>query len=140
MSIISWYDRYLVRLELERLYAAMVMVQQHAVGTHKSQAIIVDCAHNCYITPYGREQLTPGVIFGVVDNIKGPPSSPLTTIKKPVTFSNNRIVFYEQGIIDAGTIYMTDKAKNYQYALSCGVGEEPYIRCYYYQKCWTLLR
>ena len=138
---ISWYDRYLVRLEIERLYATIMLVHQSACNTQKPQEIIIQSNENCYRTSYGKDELIKGVLFGVMAGVKGPPSLPVHFLTKPVSFARNCITCYPDGVIDAGTVYLTNKSKSCLYALSCGVAQEPYIRCYYYyQSKWVSLR
>jgi prepilin-type N-terminal cleavage/methylation domain-containing protein len=140
MSIMHYYDRYLVRLELERLYATVMLLHHYALSTGQDQELIVDTTAHYYVTLYSKEFLTGGVKFGVPPRVKGPPSSPVTVLTKPVTFDRNRIVCYANGVIAAGTIYMINRVGNYVCALSSGVAQEPYIRCYDYQGKWILLR
>jgi len=82
--------------------------------------------------------LSQPIQFGIMPNIKGPPSSAHTLITKPISFKNNTLVCYPSGIISAGTIYMTDN-KQCMYALSCPVGYVSYLRKYRYANGWKLI-
>jgi type II secretory pathway pseudopilin PulG len=138
-GLVGWYDRWLVRLEVERLYAAIVLVRHYALCTNEAQELHFDCQEGSYTSFFGRHHVVRGVLLGIIKGIKGPPSAPTTPLMSPITFADNRILCYQNGVIDAGTVYLVDKSKRHLYAVSCGVAQEPYVRCYYYNHKWILL-
>ena len=80
------------------------------------------------------------VQFGVLPGIMGPPATPTHAITQPITFVGNKILFYPEGIIQAGAIYLKDTKNRVQYALSSGVSTVSYLRKYQYTGGeWKLL-
>ena len=69
----------------------------------------------------------------------GPPSNPTRPLVKPVTFKNETITLYADGIVESGTVYITDSDHTVLYAVSSGVGHTSLLRLYKYQGSWELI-
>lgn len=138
---VSFFTRAYTRTELEKLHAVCRYAQQKALMTNTAQTITLDAAGNPHRYMWGalQEQLPTSVIFGTPPGVKGPPATPTRLIESPVTFKNSQITFYPDGIISAGTVYLTDVDKKTLYALTCGVSQVSFLRAYRYDKGWQLL-
>lgn len=135
----SWMDRVSVRAELDTLYATCHYLQQRARATNSPQELLFDVANNTYRYANASYCLPHRIQFGTIPGIKGPPASPNQVVAKPVTFVGNKIVFYPEGIIQAGAIYLKDVKNQVQYALSSGVAPVSYLRKYQYNGEWIPL-
>lgn len=135
----SFLQKTLVRSEIEKMHALFVYMQHLAIATQKDQTIEFDVANNVYFCNKQMIALAQGISFGTISGVYGPPSSPHTLINKPITFAHNKITFYAQGTMQAGTIYLTDRSKNYLYALTTPVSHISYVRRYKYEREWVQL-
>ena len=124
--------------ELNLLHACMVTCQQKAIASGKQQSMHFLVAENGYRSDNQTHYFAKKVRFGIVETVKGPPSHPITLLNAPVTFSNNTVIFYPDGIITAGTVYLVDHRKKL-YALSSGVGNVSFLRKYRYDDAWKLM-
>lgn len=126
-----------VQTEIDLLYQVARYLQQRAITTHTVQYLHFDVAHQCYEFNDTVHALASGVCFGCAAGVFGPPSLAHKEVANVCTFSDNKIAFWPDGIIKAGTIYLTDARKWYTYALSSGVGSVSFLRTYCYkQKEW----
>jgi len=135
----SWFDSVMARTEVDKLYAFCRYVQQRAIATNKELVVSIDTKNNSYQCENLREVLPKQIVFGVMKNIKGPPSSPAYFIDNPVTFQHHEIRFYPTGIISSGTAYLVDRAQQYMYALSNAVSSVSYLRLYRYDGRWKII-
>jgi len=115
---ISFLDRCLVRSEVDRIFNTIKYLQQRAVVSGKKQILHFDKENNTYT--YGNKtggnkicKLSKNVKFGIIPEIKGPPSAPKKVVQSPITFKGENIVFHPDGIITSGTVYITDSKKKY---------------------------
>ncbi len=136
---VSFFNSGIVRSEVEKLHAACFYLQQCALTSHQKQVLVFDLENNRYSFDGRTEQLQPPVVFGVVPGAQGPPSSPYRTIKSPVTFPGNKIVFHPDGIVSSGTVYLTDQDKKIFYGISSGIAQVSHVRKYRYTDKWMLL-
>lgn len=125
-----------IRAEQDLLYATCLYLQQSAMATNQEQTLSL--LEGGYSFEDEHRSLHPDVRFGVRPGVKGPPSAPKKELKKPITFKNQCITFHPDGIIDAGTLYLTDKNHEHQYALSSGVGVVSHLRRYRYDSSWQV--
>ena len=56
-----------------------------------------------------------------------------------ISFENNHIIFYADGTIQAGTVYLVDVNKKLLYALTSGVGHISFLRKYRYDGSWHVI-
>jgi len=135
----TFLNRSILKSEIEKLYSACMYLQRLAMVTNQHQTLNIDMSKNRYSYNGKVEQLAPSIIFGTVKGVKGPPASPTNTITKPVTFTSEHITFKPNGILQPGTIYLCDKDKKYQYALTVPVSQISFLRMYYYDRTWKYL-
>lgn len=132
ISHMSFFDRIMTRIELERLHATCLYVQRLAMATHEEHHVICDERTMSYRYHGGEHHLPKNVRFGCASGIKGSPSQDEHMVQHAITFKHNTIIMHPDGIISAGTIYLTDTSQKYMYALTCGVSQVSYIRKYQY--------
>lgn len=138
--LISTADQLLVRKELENIYLVFCAMQQQAILEDAEKVLDIDVNGRCYRCDGSSYQLCSMVCFGAPTDVLGPPSHPTSVIINPVSFSQGRVVFYPDGMIQAGALYLTDIKRRWAYALSCGVSHTVYIRRYHYEKGrWVLI-
>lgn len=144
---LDFFNNYLLSKELDKLFVTFSYLQQRAIAGNKKYSIIFDQINNCY--SYQTEnsniriQLADGVIFGFIDGVMGPPSSPTKKIEKFISLEkninnsdrkfNNEVSFWPSGRISHGTIYLVDKSHKSMGALTCSVSQVSYIRRYKYE-------
>ena len=138
---VSFLGHAYVPTELEKMGALCRYAQQKALMTNVAQVITLDATGSVHGYTLGavREQLPRSIIFGAPAGIKGPPATPTHGIDFPITFKNSQIIFYPDGVISAGTVYLTNTNKTVLYALTSGVGAVSFLRAYRYDKEWQLL-
>lgn len=132
-----YLNKALVRSEVEKIYSICMYLQRLAMVTNKKQTLTFDMARNSYHYQGHEERLNSYTIFAALNGIKGPPSTPTNAISSPVTFVGKKITFTPTGILQPGTIYLTDKKKQYQYALTVPVSQISFLRKYQYDEKWT---
>ena len=124
--------------ELSLFHAHMHALQQQAVAQGKQKEMRFVLADNKYEWAGHSHALSKHIHFGIQHNIKGPPSHPTHTLTSPCTFADNTVIFYPDGIIRPGTVYLIDSS-NRLFALSCGVSSVSFLRKYRYDGKWKLL-
>lgn len=129
-----------VRSEIDKLYTVCKFMQMTAQMTNKRQEIYIDLHHNSYTYGGNTEKLSGDVCFGILPDVKGPPSVPRTLLNSPITFDKQCISCTPHGIMNAGTIYLIDNQKKYLFALSSSVTQSSFIRKYAYENGWRLIR
>lgn len=136
----SWLNQYAVQAEVDNLYSTCRYLQRCALITGKEQELVFDVVQGSF-TYHNREYHLPKqVSFGVLPEVKGPPSTPTLPIQHAITFVQDRIVFHPDGIIGSGTVYLVDAAKRYLYAITSPVSSVSYLRKYrYVQNKWQLI-
>lgn len=134
---IHFFNNARIHSELNLLHAACSYLQQKAIASNMTQELIFDATHNTYSVQGQIHSLPAALRFALIPNVKGPPSSPTLVVKEPITFANHTITFYPDGIISAGTVYITDS--QVLYALSSGIAHVSYLRKYRYDGVWHLL-
>ena len=132
-------NRGYARAELQTLYQMCLYAQRRAISSGQECAIQIDVKKHRYACNGMICMLSDGVQFNILPNVKGPPSSPQHHLTQMCTFKNNCITCSSDGIIDAGTIYITDFAKQNLYALTSGVAPYSYLRMYRYAGKWQRL-
>lgn len=128
-----------VRTELELLYQTSLYMQRRALVMRQKQILYLDIEHNAYSFENREHRLPSGVKFGILP-AKGPPASPSKPLEKSSTFKNNQIVFYPEGVIEPGSVYLIDENKSQLYALTVAVAPYSYLRTYCYADTWRLLQ
>jgi hypothetical protein len=128
------------RMALEEMRMVCWYAQQCARTTGTLQPIEFEPSLNRYQWNGTYYQLPQGISFGVLPDSLGPPSRPTHPLSSPVTFENNRLEMYADGIMKSGSVYVLDKKTNTLYALTCDVSSISHIRLYKYQdSVWKLI-
>ena len=135
----TFLNRSILKSEIDKLYSACMYLQRLAMVTNQNQILHIDTNKNRYLYNGKIEQLASPIIFGTVTGVKGPPSTPTNNVTKPVTFKSQHISFKPNGILQPGTIYLCDKNKQYQYALTVPVSQISFLRKYCYDGSWKYL-
>lgn len=125
--------------EMNLLCAACLCLQQQAIATNTVQELVFDVESNSYTCNGHTHTLAPRVIFGVPQQVYGPPSAPYKLLTEPITFARNTIYFYPEGMMSSGMVCITDKQQQNLYALSNSVAHVSSMRRYRYQKGWRLM-
>ena len=136
---VSFLNKSTVSAEVDKLYSICRYLQRCAMLSNEKQELIFDEANGRYTFNGCTEELPAQIKFGIIPQIKGPPSSPKRQITSPITFKLSRIIFHPDGIIQPGTVYVTDNNQSCLYALSSSVAHVSYLRKYTYNGKWTLL-
>jgi type II secretory pathway pseudopilin PulG len=121
---------FLLRMEIEKISMFFYFLQQRALMVHADQMLIFDEIKNTYSTKDYQEKLSSGIRFGFLPAVMGPPSKPQYSISKAISFANNTAIFYADGTISSGTIYITDDAHTALYAITVPISAISSIRAY----------
>ncbi|HRN78301.1 MAG TPA: prepilin-type N-terminal cleavage/methylation domain-containing protein [Candidatus Dependentiae bacterium] len=132
----SFLQRILVRAEIEKLYTTCQHARCLAMATNQIQTIYFNTRDNTYSFGDRHEKLTQGIQFGFITGSKGPPAQPQLPLYKPITFQGDKIIFYPDGIVTSGTVYLIDAQGHTMYALSNAVAQVSYLRLYVYRTGW----
>lgn len=134
MHFMNVHSKSAVRFELEKLYAAIVMLQRTAIVHGVEQRLVVTPDIQSYAFGKTVQKLAQGVQFGFIPESWGPPAQPVYQILNSVTFKDNTIVCYPDGLVSAGSIYLTDKKSRYLFAITSGIVPTIFLHMYQYDK------
>lgn len=134
---ISFYKRYLVAAQAETIKTLLLCLQQKALLTGKEIQLHCNQARKTLITDCYHEHLSQSVFFGYPPDVMGPPSKPQQLLHNPITFADDTILFYPDGTISSGTLYLTDENKKFLYAVTCPSGQVGFVRIYRYDAQWN---
>jgi len=132
----SYLQRIVIRQDAEKLLAVCRYLQQTAMITNSCKELIFDQKNKSYSYDSTTEKLSRNTEFGILAGALGPPSNPARPLTNPVTFSNEKIIFHPDGIIQSGTVYLIRKDIQVMYALSCAVSQVSFLRIYRYDGKW----
>ena len=136
-------DKALLMHELDKLFVTFSYVQQKAIASNTQQMIRFELVTNSYFYLNQAHKQVPQALansikFGFLKTAKGPPSTPVNFIKKPITFENQKtplqVIFYPDGKITPGSLYLVDKKEKNMVALTCSISQVSYVRKYVYNK------
>lgn len=133
---ISYSRRCMVCCYAHQLDIICRYLQLTAMIRKNTQILKFDINAGAYSYNTVTERLPDSVQFNFIDGAKGPPSLPSKPLKSAITFKNNEIIFYPDGIISSGTLYLTSKDKQVMYALSSPVAQISSLRVYNYDGSW----
>lgn len=131
------FNGILLRMELSKLYTVAVCAQRTAQSSGQPQEIIIDVAGRSYSYNQHRYQLPRGISFGAAPGVFGPPGSPTHAVLTPHSFSKDHIIFYPDGVIQSGAVYLTDGV--HTCALTVSVSAISFLRKYRYDGAWHLV-
>lgn len=135
----NYLQKAVVHTELDVLYNTCCYLQHVAMATNQKQELLFDVVGQSYMHGEQKHALPHVVQFGILPNVKGPPSLPMHFLTMPITFSHQKIIFYPDGIISAGIIYFIDENQQDIYALSSGIAHTSFLRKYRYDGKWHLM-
>ena len=130
----------LVQAELEKLYSVFIILQRNAIFERRDHELIFSIETNSYSFNGRVISLGNYLKMGAPIGVKGPPSNPKNIITKPCSFTDNKVIFYGDGRVSSGVIYLTDKDGTAACAISVPVSDFPFIRRYVYRNnAWALI-
>ncbi len=130
LSQTSFFCRFLMRSEIEKMYTLFFYLNQRALVSNQEQTLYFDVEKNTYQSGERVEKLAPSLCFGILPQANGPPSHPTKPLTQPITFIDTTVHFYPDGTISSGSIYITDNEHSLLYALTISVGHISYLRKY----------
>ena len=139
----SFFARFLVQAEINKLHAVFSYLQQRAIAGNEEQELLFDLKNNTYRfkTIQGEitiQKLPKSVRFGFLPGVKGPPSHPDKPIEIAATFPITNGIpaakFMTNGKITPGTVYVVDEREQCLGALTCPISQVSNIRKYTYDK------
>ena len=135
-----WFlSQQIVASDLEKLHMTFSYLQQSAISSNRNYILTFNKSDNSYSYENRREKLSQGVQFATITRVKGSPSTN-ADIVKPITFVNEKIIFYPNGQIQPGSVYLSDTRQKYLYAITVPISQISFIRKYKYQRNkWTLI-
>lgn len=139
MVSVRLLEKTTMQMEMNHLCAACNHLQQQAIATNVIQELSIDVAHCSYAFNGNEHTLSRGVFFDVALNAYGPPSAPYHILEKPVTFKENKIFFYPEGMMSAGMICFTNSNRTMLYAISSAVAHVSFLRRYRYDGKWQAI-
>ncbi len=131
--------RAVILSEINLFCAACSYLQQQAIATGTMQELVFDVNAHSYSCNGHTHALAQQVVFGVPPQVYGPPSAPHKLLTEPISFADNTICFYPEGIMSAGMVCFSDRQHKIVYAICNGVAHVSYMRRYCYEKKWRLL-
>lgn len=125
--------------QVDKIYSVFCYLQKSAIASNKDLVLEFDHKANSYSFENSSIQLSKHIKFAFKNGVKGPPSSPIKLLDKPITFINNKVVFYADGKMQPGTVYLTDSKQHYLYGITIPISQVSLIRKYKYIDKWILL-
>ena len=139
---VSVMNRFVLQNEIDKLLTTFSFLQQRAVASNKLQDIVFNLNDNSYSYNLRNDKRfvhkLPRIIkFGFLPNVLGPPAKPKKKIVDPVSFKKinekeYQVLFFTDGRVYPGTIYLVDIDQKNMMALTCPVSQISYIRKYRY--------
>ncbi len=127
--------------ELDKLQIVCQYLQKKALSTGSKEYLNFNMTEHTYFYNNHSQKLASGVYFGIISGINGPPAHPIGPIIAPITFPKQRITFYPNGSISAGTVYLINQDQHSFYALTIPVSQVSFIRKYKLQAgTWLYLK
>ncbi len=130
VSQTSFFHRFLMRSEIEKMYTLFFYLNQRALVSNQEQTLHFDIEKNTYQAGNRVEKLVHSLCFGILPQVNGPPSQPTKPLTQSITFVDATAHFYPDGTISSGSIYITDNDHTLLYALTISVGHISYLRKY----------
>ena len=143
----SFFNKFVLKNEVDKVFTLFSYLQQRAIASNNQQEIIFDLQNNSYLMNSNPKEnkLANVVKFGFLQNSYGPPSDPTKLIQNAVSFKKDgtnkfKVIFYPDGKVESGSIYLIDKDYKNMMALTIPVSSVSYIRKYEYKNGkWVVL-
>lgn len=121
-----------VRSHVHRFVADCAYLQRMAMVSGQKKSLHIDVDHHAYTFQGERVAGEWGVCFGTVPGAQGPPSDPHTEIKYASSFGDNTIIFYPDGKMRPGSLYLTDTQHRVGYAVTVPISHVSTMYTYRY--------
>jgi type II secretory pathway pseudopilin PulG len=121
-----------VRNQATMLQTTCWALQQQAIAQNKQLSLIFNEAANSWSIGNETTKLAPGVKFGIMPHVFGPPANPINTLTRAITFANATITAHPSGRISPGSVYLIDEHAQTLYAVTAPVSRISYMRVYRY--------
>lgn len=136
----SIFNRLIAKSELHALCSFFNYMQQKAIALQEDISLVFQPEKQTYIAENMIHELPEYINFFILPGVQGPPATPTHIITQPITYKNNTIIFYKNGAISAGTIYLFDRYYKVQYAITNAVSTISYFRLYQYESgAWKII-
>lgn len=126
------FNKLLAKSELHALCSFFNYMQQKAIALQKDLSVLFEPEKQKYTAENTTYDLPAGINFFVFPGLQGPPATPTHIITQPITYKQNTIIFYKNGVVSAGTMYLFDTNYKIQYAITNAVHSISYFRLYQY--------
>ncbi len=137
----SFLHRRMVKADAEQLLSTMLFMQREAMCSNSKKNLKFLASKNKYQYDGITISLSHGVLFGVVMGAKGPPSLHMKSPKAAITYQNQEILFWSDGKMSSGSVYLTNHSHDVMYAVTTAISHVSYIRMYtYYRGKWERIR
>lgn len=128
--------------EIDKFFSTFTYLQQKSIASNTNLELNFNQQENCYTINQKTHKLPKQIKFGFLHGSMGPPSDPKKLIEESITFKKDKIskaIFYPDGKISPGTIYLVDENTKFMRALTCSISQVSYLRKYKYLKGnWTV--
>lgn len=135
----SGLQRIVARLELVLLSVAIRGAHQRALLLDKDQKITFYRDGSGYYSDHTEHRFAAGIVLAAPPGALGPPAAPRKRITNPVTFPDQTVTCYKNGIIHPGSIYLSDMRNAHFYALTSSIAQISFLRLYQYRLNWISL-
>jgi len=138
---LSFLRQHAIDSELDKLQIICQLLQKQAVSSGRKEYLTFHAFDHSYFYCSHSEKLADNVYFGILKDVNGPPANPKEPITNPITFPKQRITFHPNGMISAGTMYLTTQDRKTLLALTVPVSQVSFIRKYkYLNGTWVYLK
>ena len=129
----SLYKKKLISNEALHIQTTCWYLQQRSLAENANFELAFNETDQSYSGGGEYHKLSSSIKFGTLPGVSGPPLKPTSAIKKAITFSHNKIIFYPHGTTTSGSIYLVDGNYKLLYAITIPVGNVPHIQIYDYK-------
>ncbi len=129
---LSYVNKTMLNLELKNIYILFTYLKQKSITKNQIHKLVFNVKKNFYTYQINDRKvlrkLPYNLKIGILEKSFGPPSKKTGPLNKPVTFINNKVIFYPDGKISPGSLYL--KSGNNMVAITCPISKIAYIRQY----------
>jgi Tfp pilus assembly protein FimT len=137
----GFLQRRFVKADAEELLSTMLYMQREAMVSNTKKKLNFLVLKNQYHYNSITRSLSQGVMFGIINGVAGPPSKQEKSPKAAVTYENQEIVFWPDGKMSPGSVYLTNTERDVMYAVTTPISHISYIRMYcYFRGNWEQIR
>lgn len=129
---LSYVNKTMLNLELENIYTLFTYLKQKSITSNQAHKLVFNVKQNSYTYQINNKKVLRKLPYNlkieILEKSFGPPSKKTGPLNKPVTFVNNTVIFYSDGKISPGSLYL--KSGNNMVAITCPISQIAYIRKY----------